>query len=210
MPTRLDTARTESVLVSLARTGDLDAFNDLVLNYQDLIYSLCLSILGDPDSAEDAAQQAFINAFQHINAFRGGSFRGWLLRIATHACYDCLRAMRRRPTVPLFPLDGNGREMECPAWIADPHPSAQAQMEADEVARLLYRRLDQLPGAYRAVITLVDLNGIDYEEAAHALHIPLGTVKSRLARARLQLREGLMTDLGMHVGHPGLRASASL
>jgi RNA polymerase sigma-70 factor (ECF subfamily) len=165
--------------------------------------------MNDPDQADDAAQQAFINCFQHLNAYRGGSFRSWLLRIATHACYDALRALRRRPTVPLFPMDANGQEMESPPWIADPRPSPQAQSESDELAHALYRRLDQLPAAFRAVITLVDLYGIGYEEAAHALHIPLGTVKSRLARARLQLREALSVELGLPTGHKYMRAAAS-
>ncbi len=209
MQTRLSAARPESILVSRAQRGDLDAFNELVLLYQDLIYNLCLSIMAEPDQAEDVTQQAFINAFQHINGFRGGSFRSWLLRIATHACYDALRAMRRRPTVPLFPVDDNGNEAESPSWIADPRPSPQAKMESDEVARALYQRLDQLPRAYRAVVTLVDLNGIDYEEAARALGIPLGTVKSRLARARMQLREALSIDLGLSASCTYLSAAAS-
>ena len=194
------TGVSETQLVALAGKGDMDAFNELVLRYQGLVYSLTRSILGDPDRAEDAVQQTFISAFQHLGGFRGGSFRSWLLRTASNTCYDFLRSLKRHPTVPLIPQDANGGEIECPVWMADPSPSAQAQMESNELAQTLYRRLDELPGVYRSVITLVDLNGIDYDEAARALNIPLGTVKSRLARARLQMRERLSQDPGFSTG----------
>jgi RNA polymerase sigma-70 factor, ECF subfamily len=198
----------ESVLVARAQTGDMEAFNELVLRYQQLIYNVTLAILGDPDSAEDASQLTFLRAFQHMGAFRGGSFRSWLLRTATHTCYDCLRAIRRRPTVPLFPRDDNGHEIECPPWIADARPSPQAKLESDEMAQAIYRRLDELPSSYRSVIMLIDVNGIDYDEAAHALNIPLGTVKSRLARARLRMREVLSEDFGFPSGRRLMQAPA--
>src|SRR5512143_560597 len=108
----------ESALLSSAAKGDLEAFNDLVLKYQDLVYNISRSILGNVDAAQDATQEAFIRAFQHIDGYRGGSFRGWLLRIATNTCYDVLRALRRHPTVPLIPEDGDGNDVDSPLWLA--------------------------------------------------------------------------------------------
>jgi RNA polymerase sigma-70 factor, ECF subfamily len=184
----------ETILISAAARGDLEAFNDLVLKYQHLVYNLAFAILGDQDTAEDATQEAFISAFQHLKGFRGGSFRAWLLRIVSNTCYSVLRVLRRHPTVALQPEDGDGNEMESPLWLADPHPSAQAEVERDEFSRALFEYLDALPAGYRAVIMLVDLNGIDYAEAARTLSIPIGTVKSRLARARLQMRNMLSRE----------------
>src|SRR5512143_1621490 len=113
-----ETSGRESVLLSAAAKGNLEAFNDLVLKYQDLVYNLTRSILGNADAAQDATQEAFIRAFKHIDGFRGGSFRCWLLRIATNTCYDVLRTLRRHPTVPLIPEDGDGNEMDSPLWLA--------------------------------------------------------------------------------------------
>ncbi len=210
METRDQTNAREQTLVSSASKGDLDAFNDLVLKYQDLIYNLAYAILGDRDPSEDATQETFISAFQHLGSFRGGSFRGWLMRIATNTCYDFLRAIRRRPTVALLPEDADGNEIESLTWLADPHPSAEAEIERDEFSQILYRRVDELPTQFRAVITLIDLNGIDYAEAAQALGIPIGTVKSRLARARLRMKEGLSQDLTVHSDFHLANARASI
>ena len=184
----------ESVLLSSAAKGDLEAFNDLVLKYQDLVYNITRGILGNADAAQDATQEAFIRAFQHIAGFRGGSFRCWLLRIAVNTCYDVLRTLRRHPTVPLIPEDGDGSETNSPTWLADPRSSPEVETEEDELMQVLYQRIDELPAVYRTVITLVDLNGLDYDEAAHALGVPVGTVKSRLARARLRIKESLFED----------------
>lgn len=208
MDTKDRTNASESGLVASAAQGDLEAFNQLVLKYQDLVYSVARSILDDDDVAEDAAQEAFISAFQHVGGFRGGSFRSWLLRIATNTCYDLLRARKRRPTVPLYAVDADGKEIESPVWLTDPHPSPQAEVEWDEFSQTLYRWLDELPAEFRSVITLVDVNGLDYAEAAQALGIPVGTVKSRLARARLRMKERLSEAPGMVPELPAVNAGA--
>src|SRR5512135_2923475 len=184
----------ESALLASAAKGDLEAFNDLVLKYQDLVYNVSRSILGDADAEQDATQETFIRAFQHMDGFRGGSFRCWLLRIATHACYDVLRTLNRRPTVPLIPEDGDGNEMDSAPWLAAPRLSPEAETEKDEFLQTLYHWINELPVAYRTVITLVDLNGLGYDEAAQALGAPIGTIKSRLARARLLIQERPFQD----------------
>jgi len=187
-------------LTRLAMTGDLDAFNELVLIYQDLAYHHAYALLGDPDLAADAAQESFIKAFQNISGFRGGSFRSWLLKIVTNSAYDVLRRAGRHPVQPLFPVDENGEEVESAAWLADPAPGVQAVVEQHELSKEIYRVLDELPEAYRSVITLVDLYELDYTEAAQALKVPLGTVKSRLARARLEMQKRLRESVGYNRG----------
>lgn len=194
MQTQRPTLLPESHVISLAAAGDLQAFNDLVLQYQDVVYNLACAILGDRDAAQDATQETFISAFQHVRGFRGGSFRGWLLRIATNTCYDVFRSRRRHPSTSLYPEDEHGNEIDNASWLVDPRPSPHAQLERDELASTLYRRLDELPGAYRSAITLIDVHGLDYTEAAEALGVPLGTVKSRLARARLRMRAALSRE----------------
>lgn len=184
----------EETLVMAASNGDLDAFNQLVLTHQDLAYQHAYSLLGDQASAEDITQDSFIKAFQALNGFRGGSFRGWLLRIVTNSAYDILRRSQRRPTQPLFPEDDNGEELESAFWLADPNASVQEAMEHKELSEEVRGLLEQLPEAYRNVLVLVDLYQFDYVEAAETLRIPVGTVKSRLARARLQMRERLRTN----------------
>jgi RNA polymerase sigma-70 factor, ECF subfamily len=184
----------EETLIQQAVQGSLEAFNQLVLTYQNLAYHQACAVLGDEALAEDATQQSFIKAFQGMKNFRGGSFRAWLLKIVTHSAYDLLRQSKRHPTLPLYPEDEDGEETESPAWLADPAPSVQAIVEQNELIKTLYRRVEELPEAYRSVITLVDIHEFNYMEAARALDIPVGTVKSRLARARLQVASSMRED----------------
>lgn len=179
----------EEMLIDKASKGDLDAFNQLVLNYQNMAYYHALALLGDSDHAEDITQESFIKAFRNINRFRGGSFRAWLFRIVTNTSYDMLRRSKQHMIQPLYTENENGEEIESPGWLVDPTDSIQMIVEQSEVSRHLHHALNELPEAYRSVITLIDLNEFDYEEAAYILKVPLGTVKSRLARARLQTRE---------------------
>ncbi len=176
-----------------AANGDLDAFNQLVLKHQDLAYRHALSMLNDGWLAEEVVQESFIKAFQNVKSFRGGSFRAWLMRIVTNTVYDTLRYSSKRPTQPLFPDDDDGDEMESPRWLADPNASVEGTVEEDERTKFIHRTLNELQDIYRNVLTLVDLQDFDYEEAAQALNVPVGTVKSRLARARMQLKEKLQT-----------------
>jgi RNA polymerase sigma-70 factor, ECF subfamily len=183
----------EENLVKRASNGDLDAFNELVLTYQNVAYYHAYTLLRDPTLAEDATQDSFIRAFQNIAGFRGGSFRAWILKIVTNAAYDMLRRSKRHPTQSLYPEDEYGEEVESPAWLADTTTSVQDTVEQSEFSRDLYRLIDELPTVYRTVITLVDLHDFYYAEVADALKIPIGTVKSRLARARYRISEKLFS-----------------
>ena len=190
----------EEALLQAASQADLEAFNQLVLKYQNTAYSHAYALLGDSDAAEDAAQDGFIKAFQALSAFRGGSFRGWLLKIVTNSAYDQLRRSRRHPSQPLIPEDEYGEEIESVAWLVDPAASVEEVVENNELSRGIYKILDELPEAFRTVITLIDINELDYSEAAEALEVPIGTVKSRLARGRLQMQEKLRNRFGYGTG----------
>jgi RNA polymerase sigma-70 factor (ECF subfamily) len=181
----------ETALIHDAQHGDLEAFNRLVLAYQDALYNTALRVLNDEDLAADATQDAFLNAFRSINAFRGGSFKAWLLRTVTNACYDELRRRGRRPTVPLEPATEDDEEMESPRWLADPSLTPEQQTEAEELEHAIQHCLESLPTDFRTVVVLADIQGLDYTEIAVTIRKPLGTIKSRLARARLRLRECL-------------------
>ncbi len=181
----------EVALIQSARKGDLDAFNRLILAYQDLVFSQAYRVLGDPQAADDAAQVTFISAYKNLRSFRGGSFRAWLLRIVTNACYDELRRKKRRPTTSLEPLDDSGEEIESPRWLADSSELPEDSAVRAELGQAIQHCLDRLPIDFRTVVVLVDVQGMDYLEAANVIDKPLGTVKSRLARARHRMRECL-------------------
>lgn len=181
----------ETALIQAARQGDLDAFNRLVLAYQDLLYNQAYRMMGESEAAEDATQEAFISAYQHIRSYRGGSFRAWLLRIVTNACYDELRRRKRRPTTPLEPLDDAGEEIESPQWMEDPGDTPEVSLQRRQLAKAIENCLEHLPEEFRAAVLMVDIQGLDYAEASQSLGKPLGTIKSRLARARLRMRDCL-------------------
>ena len=181
----------EPTLILEAQHGSLEAFNTLVLTYQDMVFNTALRILSDEDLAADASQEAFLSAFRAINSFRGGSFKAWLLRTVTNACYDELRRRKRRPTTPLEPETDEGEEMESPRWLADPSASPAEQFDQAELEHAIQHCLDRLPTDFKNVVVMADIEGLDYEEVAQAARVPLGTIKSRLARARLRMRECL-------------------
>jgi RNA polymerase sigma-70 factor (ECF subfamily) len=191
----------EGALISLAKKGDLDSFNRLILAYQDMVYHQALRVLSDSQSADDATQEAFISAFRKIRSFRGGSFRAWLLRIVTNACYDELRRRKRRPTLPLEPLDDAGEEIDSPHWMEDQSEKPEEYTERAELNLAILNCLEELAPEFRIIVSLVDIQGLDYAEAAEVIEKPLGTVKSRLARARSRLRDCLQ-------GHRELLPSA--
>lgn len=174
----------EEAVVARACRGDRGAFTQLMEHYQSACYGLAWRLLGDPDLAADAAQDAFVHAYDAIAKFRGGLFRSWLLRITANASYDILRGAQRRPTTTL--PDADEGEAELPDQ-GSPDPEAEAGRSE------LYRHLDAalrlLPRDQRAAVVLCDVYGMDYGEVATATESALGTVKSRIHRGRLRLRE---------------------
>ena len=181
----------EQTLICAAQRGDLEAFNELVLLYQDFLFRVAMNILGDEDTTADATQQAFLSAFRSLQSFRGGSLRSWLSRITVNACYDDLRRLARNKDIPLQVYDQDGEEMESASWMIDPDLSPEEQVENSDLANAIQNSLGALPEHYRLVVQFVDIEGLSYEETAAALDLPVGTVKSRLARAREALRTSL-------------------
>ncbi len=174
----------EPALIQAARQGKVEAFNTLVLHYQGAIYNLAYRVMGDPDSAADATQEAFIAAFRRLTQFRDGSFRAWLSRIAVNACYDEMRRRQRRPAISID-------QIEVGAHLISPLESPEGAAQRAELSRAIQDCLEALPVDQRAVVTLCDVQEFDYSQVAAITGQALGTVKSRLSRARARLRDCL-------------------
>jgi RNA polymerase sigma-70 factor (ECF subfamily) len=176
-------------LVERARAGDLAAFNELVSQHERQVYGICLRMLGQPAAAEDAGQEAFLSAWRNIGRLRGDRFTPWLLRIAANVCTDELRRRRRRPGVSLEDaLEEGGFQP------SDPDPTPEASALSGELRRTLESALALLGPEQRLAVILSDIEGLDYQEIADVMGSSLGTVKSRLSRARAQLRQILLAD----------------
>lgn len=180
---------TEETLVAQAKNGSVDAFNQLVQSYQQMAYNLAFRILGDADRASDATQEAFIRCFRSLDQFRGGIFRAWLLRIVTNCCYDQLRLQQRRPTTP---IDDLVEDEEHSDLLRDNIESPEDSLERGELNAFLKASLGILPPEQRAIVVLSDIEGLSYVEIAAVTSLALGTVKSRLNRARGRLRDYLL------------------
>lgn len=178
-------------LIEKSLEGELDAFNKIVLSFQDMVYYQAYRVMGESDAAEDATQEAFISAYKKLHTYRGGSFKSWLLRIVTNACYDELRRRKRQPVAPLHPFDDDGEEIESLSWLEDQSEKPEQAVERFELSKAIQHCLNQLDDQFRTVVILVDIQGFDYAAAAETMDSPLGTVKSRLARARRSLQECL-------------------
>lgn len=179
----------ETNLIEAAQRGDVSAFNQLVLAYQDDIYGWVASLVWDAATAEDITQHTFVTAYQKIPTFRGGSLRAWLFRIARNRSFDEMRYHQRRPTVS---LDGDPQDEETIDKLsvlpADAPLPEEAVIQSEQTGWLM-QLLDMLPEPFRQALQLVDLYEMDYQEAAGVLGLPLGTVKSRVARARARMHE---------------------
>ena len=186
------TEQSEIMLVRSAQSGNLEAFNALVLKYQDLMYGVALRILGQDALAQDATQEAIISAYQHIVNFRGGSLKAWLMRILINRCYDDIRRMQRTSAISLNEdLTDDGENQNLYSRFQNHVPSVEECVEDSEKNEYIQECLGKLPTDYRLVLVLVDIEEMSYGEASTILKIPMGTVKSRLARARLSLRREL-------------------
>jgi RNA polymerase sigma-70 factor (ECF subfamily) len=187
--------RRDLILVERARGGDLDAFNDLVVCYQDQLFGLIVRMVPDRDQASDCVQEAFFSAYRNLAGFRGGSVRSWLNRIAVNAAMDIQRARKRRPVLP-YP------ELEDESWQppagedADPVTTALTT----ERHRAINDALATITNDQRAAIVLFDVEGFDYAEIAEMTGVSLGTVKSRIHRGRLAMREQLVDRMELFRG----------
>ena len=181
----------EQALIQDALDGNLDAFNTLVLHYQDMAYNVAYRIMGEHGAADDATQEAFISAYQKLEQYRGGSFKAWLLRIVTNNCYDELRRRQRQPVTPLKPELPDGETLENPYWIEDEDATPEEQSEQAELQAAIQNCINQLDRKFKLILVLVDVQGLDYQTAAEAAGTPVGTVKSRLARARERVQDCL-------------------
>jgi len=180
----------EKALIDTARRGDVGSFNQLVLSYQSMVYNLAYRIMGDQAAAADATQDALLSAFKSMGKFRGGSFKSWLLRIVTNACYDQLRLKQRRPATSLDAL----LVLEpAPAQpFSDPGESPEEYAVRRELNRVIQVGIGALPPEQRIALVLSDVQGLSYQEIAEVTSTSLGTVKSRLSRARGKLRDFLL------------------
>ena len=186
----------EIQLVALSQRGDVNAFNELVLLYQQTTYALVFRMLGDRDVAADVTQDVFIAAFRNIQSFRSGSsFRAWLLRIASNAACDHWRRIQRHPTES---LDAHADDDESHAASMLNSLAAVGQdvnpeeyLLNRELQELIQRGLHELPLEQRLAVVLCDIQGLSYEEIAATTQVTLGTVRSRIARGRARLRDYL-------------------
>ncbi len=180
-------------LIARSQRGDVDAFNQLVLRYQQTMFAVIYRTLGDYDAAADVTQDAFISAFRGIQSYRGGSsFRAWLLRIGSNAACDHWRRVQRRPAESLESLteDDEAQSVSALAALAtvgiegNPEESVLTQ----ELQELIQQGIQQLPLDQRVAIVLCDIEGLSYEEIAATTQATMGTVRSRISRARARLR----------------------
>lgn len=193
--------------IDRAQSGDLEAFNQLVLANQDRIYHQAYRLVGDPDTAEDLTQEAFLSAYLKLNQFRGGSFQAWMLRIVTNLCYDELRNRKRHPILPLEPVGRDGEELESPYWIVDQNPFPEEIAERSELREKLQSCLDLISVEFRTAVILVDIQEMDYAEAASVMGSSIGTLKSRLARGRMKLAEIWKSQAAARPSHKSLSPS---
>lgn len=185
----VDLVTDEVMIIEDARRGSLDAFNALVLRHQDVVYSLSYRIMGEPDSAADMTQDAFLLAYRRLETYRGGSFRSWLCRIATNVCYDELRRRKRRPATSIDDLPGADADDGPP--IPSHLPTPEQAVQEGELQQAIQNCIMSLGDDQRIVLVMCDVEGFSYEEIADNTGANLGTVKSRLSRARASVRNCL-------------------
>ena len=185
----------EPAIVAAAVAGDRSAFARLMEHYQGACYGLAWRLLGDRDLAADATQDAFIHAYDHLASYRGGAFRSWLMRITANAAYDILRRAQRRPTTSLPDSVLGEPDIPDPFGVNPVVESARA-----ELYRALDAALQRLPEEQRLAVILCDVYGMDYHEVSIVIRSPVGTVKSRIHRGRLRLRELLVDQRELFEG----------
>ena len=183
------TQENEQQLIQAAQRGDLNAFNALVLAYQDNVFTVAYRIMGETQAASDTAQEAFILAYRRLSTYRGGSFRAWLLRITTNQCYDELRRLRRKPSISMQDLPDADSD-DGPALSAD-SDTPEEVVQQRELQAAIQQCISSLSPDQRVVLVMSDIEGFNYQEIADQLGANLGTIKSRLSRARAGVRDCL-------------------
>lgn len=180
------TAEEELKLVHSAAEGDEGAFEKLVIENERLIYNVALKITGNPDDAEDVAQEAFIKAYRNLGSFRGESrFSGWLYRLCYNAAMDHIRKNRDPNLRSLTNDDGSDAELD----VADPAPTPEESADRKETQRIVREAVAMLDDDKREILVMREFSGMSYTAIAEALGIEEGTVKSRISRARASLAE---------------------
>ena len=177
-------------VIKEAQKGSVAAFNQLVMAYQGTAYNVAYRVIGNGDAAADACQEAFLKAYQAIKQYRGGSFKSWLLRIVTNACYDQLRYKSRRPATSLEDMVEEGEDHSEKLVDSDERP--EDSLLRGELNDLIQMGINHLPEDQRIILVLSDVQGFSYQEIAEVVGQPLGTVKSRLSRGRQRLRDFLL------------------
>jgi RNA polymerase sigma factor (sigma-70 family) len=183
----------EDFVVAAAQRGDLAAFNQLVTKHEQRVYNLTYRMLNDAEAAADATQDAFFQAYRALAQYRGGSFKSWLLRIASNICYDRLRSRNRRPSTSLDAMIEEAEKVGGSdlGLLEDPQSDPLDFATRRELARELAQALQSLPDEQRVVVVLSDVQGMSYDEIVYITGASLGTVKSRISRGRLKIREYL-------------------
>ena len=187
------TREQEAAIVRKVLGGDANAFETLVLEYEKNVYNIALRMTGNSEDAADMTQEAFINAYNSLQSFRGDSkFSVWLYRIVSNVCLDFLRSKNRRPTVSLSVEDDDGEDAQLD--VADESQSPELLLDRKLTRDSVRRGLDSLPPDYRQILLLREIQGLSYDEIAQALSLEVGTVKSRIFRARKRLCTFLIDD----------------
>ena len=178
----------DELLIRRAQRGDADAFEQLLLEHQKNVYNLCYRMAGNPDDAMDLSQETFLRAWRCLDQYQFASaFSTWLYRLCSNICIDFLRRRRRQQTVPLTFEDADGEEQTYA--VPDAQPLPEEQVELKLTRETLAAAMAQLLPEHRAVLQLRVVNEMSYEHIADVLDIQIGTVKSRLSRARNQLKK---------------------
>lgn len=185
----------EELLVMRSQRGDVQAFNQLVVRYQQGMYSVILRMLGNPDVAADVTQDTFFAAFRGIRTYRGGSsFRAWLFRVGTNQVYDHWRRVQRHPVESLDMLnedDDSAPDLLSTLASTDLTSNPEEHALTQELQTVIQQGLQQLPMEQRMAVVLCDIQGLSYEEIAETTEATLGTVRSRISRGRARLRSYL-------------------
>jgi RNA polymerase sigma-70 factor (ECF subfamily) len=184
-------AAADWTLIERFRQGDRAAFDELVVRYSEQVYKLARNLTGHREDAEDAAQQTFVRVYRSLSRFRGASsFSTWLYRVVVNVCTDEMKHRSRR-AVPASSLGGSDPDDIGARVPAEAALSPVNELERSQRDQVVRKAIKSLPEHLRAVIALCDMQGLSYEEAAAVLGMRMGTVKSRLHRARTALRDAL-------------------